>query len=157
MDDKNNVIPLDSTIREKPPKEKDVDRSVAARWSPRLAQSFSPVPEYFLANYHRLRPREDAQGLTSTEAMVIVQLMSFKWDSRAPFPTIGKIAKRMGLAERTIREAVRRLEQLGYLQREFSPHGGPNRYHVEGLVRALEALMDADVVAADAKVAEGGR
>lgn len=138
-----------SQTSEQPPHATE-DRSVAARWSTRLATRFCPVPTYFLENYHRLRPGPNANGLSSTEAMVVIHLVSFKWSARAPFPTVGTIAERMGLHERSVRAAVRNLEQLGYLKREFSRHGGPNRYHFDGLIQALEALMDQDLAAADA-------
>jgi len=73
--------------------------------------------------------------------------MSHKWDSRAPFPALTTIAERIGLDVRTVRASVKRLEDLGYLRREPAPYGGPNRYHLEGLFRALEQLIDEDAKA----------
>ena len=123
--------------------------TVENRWTPRLGKQFCPVSSYFLANYHRLRPHESAQGLSSTEVMVVIHLMDHKWDSRAPYPTLGRLAERMGLSTRAVRSALQTLQGLGYVQREASPSGGPNKYHLEGLFNALEALMDGDVVARD--------
>ena len=121
------------------------DRSFAARWSPKIASGhFTPIPEYFLHNMHRLRPHNNAQGLTSLEAMVIVQIVSHKWDERAPFPALGTIAERLSVSRRTIRGALERLEDFGYVRREFSSTGGTNRYHFDGLVRALESLIAED-------------
>lgn len=120
-----------------------VDRSVAARWTPRLAEHhFTPVSEVFLHNLQRLRPHPGARGLNPTETLVIIQIMSHKWDSRAPWPALTKIAERIGLDVRTVRAAVKRLEELGYLRREPSILGGTNRYHLDGLFRALESLLD---------------
>jgi DNA-binding FadR family transcriptional regulator len=93
---------------------------------------------------HRLRPHNQAQGLTSLEAMVIVQIVSHKWDERAPFPALGTIAERLSVSRRTIRGALERLEDFGYVRREFSSTGGTNRYHFDGLVRALESLIAED-------------
>lgn len=122
---------------------KTIDRSVAARWTPRLAENhFTAVSAVFLENLQRLRPHDGARGLNPTEAMVIIQLMSFKWDARAPFPALTTIADRLGLAPRTVRATVKRLEELGYIRREASTFGGTNRYHFDGLFRALEALLD---------------
>ena len=121
------------------------DRSVAARWTPRLAERhFTPISEVFLHNLQRLRPNPGARGLNPTEALVIIQLMSHKWDSRAPFPALTTIAERLGLQVRSVRAAVKRLEDLGYLRREPSTYGGPNRYHLDGLFTALEALVEED-------------
>ncbi len=127
---------------ESPPRR---DRSFAARWSPKIATGhFTPVPEYFLHNLHRLRPHDHAQGLTPLEALVIVQIVSHKWDERAPFPALGTIAERLSVSRRTIRAALERLEDLGYVRREYSSTGGTSRYHFDGLVRAIEALIAED-------------
>lgn len=133
-----------------PPADKRHSRSVEVRWTARLAKSFCPVSSYFLANYHRLRPHEQAKGLTSTEAMVLIQIMDHRWDERAPFPAMKTLAQRMGLAARTIRAAIKNLEDLGYIRRERSIWGGPNRYHFKGLFEALEKLMDEDAAKRDA-------
>lgn len=127
------------------PQPQGVDRSVAARWTPRLAAHyFTPVSEVFLHNLHRLRPHDGARGLNPTETLVIIQIMSHKWDGRAPFPALTTIAERIGLDVRSVRASVKRLEGLGYLRREPSPYGGPNRYHLDGLFQALERLLDED-------------
>lgn len=148
------VVPLQrisaKTEPSVPPEEKPRDRSVAARWSDRLAQ-FTPIPLFFLKNYAKIGAADGQTGLNPSEAMVIIQLMSFKWDERAPFPTVGKIAEQTNLKERSIREIIRRLEGLGLIRREPSPHGGPNRYHFEGLVSTLHRMMDEQAEARDAK------
>jgi DNA-binding MarR family transcriptional regulator len=128
---------------------------VEERWTLRLSSQFCPVSSYFLHNYYRLRPHEGAQGLTSTEAMTLIQIIDHKWDRRAPWPTLGTLAKRLGSTERTVRATIKRLEALGYIQREYAPHGGPNRYHLDGLFKALEQMMDADLAAQDAQAAQG--
>jgi hypothetical protein len=99
------------------------------------------VSSYFLGNYCRLNPA--GGGLTSTEAMVIIQLMDHKWDERAPYPTVRTLAKRMGLSVRAVRSALENLQKMGYLQREPSSVGGPNRYHLEGLFKGHGRREDA--------------
>lgn len=123
------------------------DRSYAARWTPRIAEAhFTAIPECFLHNLHRLRPHAGARGLNSTEALIIIQIASHKWDDRAPFPALTTIATRLGVTTRTVRAAVKRLEELGFVRRELSTTGGPSRYHLDGLHRALEALLAEDAV-----------
>jgi hypothetical protein len=119
--------------------------TIEARWTKRLAAQFCPVSSYFLANYHRLKPHPQGRSLNSTEAMLIVHLVDHKWDDRAPFPTVGTLAKRMSLSARGVRNALQMLESAGYVRREASATGGPNRYHLQGLFSALEELMAADV------------
>lgn len=125
-------------------------RKIESRWTPQLAKRFCPVSSFFLSNYHRLKPHEAARGLNSTEALLIIHLMDYKWDDRAPFPTLTTISKRMGLTVRAVRSAVKNLEDLGYLKRERSRSGGPNRYHLQGLFKALEELQSRDAEASRA-------
>ena len=127
-----------------PPGPPSPDRSVAARWTARLAERYTPISEVFLHNLHRLRRHPNERGLNPTETLIIIQIMSHKWDGRAPFPALTSIAERMSLDVRTVRASVKRLENLGYLRREPSLNGGPNAYHLDGLFRALEALQDED-------------
>lgn len=130
-------------------------RSVGARWTPKLARNFTPVSLAFLELYRDLprgagrkrrvrRGDMDAadRGLTPTEALLIVHLISYKWDERAPFPTLATLAKRMGLTTRAVRNALSSLESMGYLRREVDKRGAPSKYHFEGLFSALEQLVD---------------
>ena len=119
------------------------------RWTQQLGRHFTPVSDYFLGNYHRLRPHENARGLSSAEAMLVIQLMSFKRDGRAPFPSHKTLATRMGISERMVRQHVRALVELGYLQCERKTAGGVNRYHLEPLFTAREKLMAADAARPD--------
>lgn len=83
------------------------DRSPEARWSPPLlAEGFSPVPNLFLARYSEA-------GIKSVDAMLVVQIQSFRWDERLPFPTGSQLAARMGTSERALRLALKRLETAG--------------------------------------------
>jgi DNA-binding MarR family transcriptional regulator len=123
----------------KPPRTYSVDRV----WSPKLARRFTAVSNYFLANLHRIAP-EGGKGLTPTEAMVIVQTLSFKWDERPPKPALRTIATRLGLAVRTVRDTMKRLEELGLVEREPNFEGGCNRYHFDGLFKRLEEMMAKD-------------
>jgi hypothetical protein len=116
------------------------DRQVANRWTPRLAQvGWTPISNYFLENYHRLK-------LTHTEAMVVVHLLQFKWDDAAPFPSLGTLAKRMGVTPPSVRTHLRALEKKGCLQREMQI-GSTNRFHLQGLFLKLETLMTRDGIA----------
>jgi DNA-binding transcriptional ArsR family regulator len=119
-----------------------VDRSIAARLTPRLAHKFCAVPSFFLSNYSQLKPHAGARGLNSTEAMTVIQLLDYKWDKRAPFPTVGALADRMGLKPRTVRAAIKNLEGLGYVRRVALRQGGANRYIFDGLFKVLERMMD---------------
>lgn len=156
MAHENNVVPMPFTPPA-PKGEADIDNNkLNARWGARLAKPFSPVSRYFLHNYWRLAPHSGARGLNSTEAMLIIQILDHKWDERAPFPTLATLGQRMGLSPRALRSTVKRLEELKYITREPSPYGGPNKYHFDGLIKALHELMDKDVEEQDVKEVAGG-
>ena len=80
--------------------------------------------------------------------MVIIHIMSFKWDSDAPFPAIKTIARRMGITAPSVRTHFRNLENNGHLAREFHI-GTTNRFHLGPLFARLEKLLDQDEKAAE--------
>jgi DNA-binding transcriptional ArsR family regulator len=126
---------------------------VAKRWTNRLGAHFCPVSTFFLENYHRLAAAPGQPGLNSTEAMLVIHLVDFKWDERDPFPTVGTLATRMGLTPRHVRDTLKSLQERGYVDRIPGASGGRNRYDLRGLFDALEALMDADVQKRDEQAA----
>jgi predicted transcriptional regulator len=115
---------------------------VHARWTPKLGRSFCPVSSYFLANYHRLGP-EGSGGLTSTQAMLIIQVLDHQWREQAPHPSIETLAQRLGLSTRAVRQALAHLTNLGLLARARGPRGR-NRFIFKGLYGALEKMMSED-------------
>lgn len=61
-----------------------------------LRAGFMPLPHLFLRHYHQL-------GLSTNEAMFLLQVMEINWDLAAPPKTAGDLARRMGVDTRTIR------------------------------------------------------
>src|SRR5216684_3121654 len=72
-------------------------RSFAARWKHQelFARGYVPVPLLFFEHYAQLKPF----CLTTGEAMFVLHLMQFKWDSEAPFPGYKRIAAQMGVSQ----------------------------------------------------------
>ena len=97
---------------------------------------FTPVPNFFLHQYHKLKPR-----ITHAEAMFVVHIVSFKWKASAPFPSLAKVALHMGVTPQAARAYARSLERKGFLRREKRT-GLSNRFHLEGLFAALEKMCD---------------
>jgi hypothetical protein len=130
-----------SNVRRAPTRAaKAVQREIGQRWTPRIARrGWTPVSDYFLKNCARLK-------VSPTEAMVIVHLMSFKWDSNAPFPGLKTIASRMGITATSVRTHIRKLEKRELLKRTFVV-GTTNRFNLEPLFRKLEDLLDEDKAA----------
>lgn len=128
----------------------DHKAKIAKRLTSRLANGYCAVPSILIRGAHRLRPHEGARGLNTTEVMVLIHLLDRKWDDRMPFPALTTIAAAMGLKARSVRAAVKRLEDLHYIRRHPMPNGGPNRYDLSGLFAALEKLLDEDVEKSEA-------
>jgi hypothetical protein len=114
-------------------------RDVARRWSPTLVlDGFTPISNYFLANYSRLSP-----PLKSGEALLVIHLMQFKWDETPPRPAFKTLANRMGISAAALRAHARSLEKKKYLLRK-ARIGQPNLFDLRPLFAALEHLRAQD-------------
>ena len=113
------------------------DFSIAAQWTPALAEGkWTPVVDRFLHCYHKLE-------MTSSEAMVIIHIMSHKWTADLPFPAIGTLSERMGVTETAVRNNLRSLEKKSLLRR-LPQKGKANLYDLKPLFKFLE-LSDAEL------------
>lgn len=112
-------------------------RSAVERWGNHEAMfsiGFLVVPMKFLSHYTRLR-------LSSNEAMFILQLMTFKWDASAPYPTYATIAQRMGVSEKMVRRYAKSVEDKGLLKRRFQRRSA-NRFDLSRLFEAVAGTPD---------------
>jgi hypothetical protein len=110
-----------------------IDRSIIARWKHKdlLTPGYVSVPKLFLELYSLLNP-----PLTSGEALFVIQLMSFKWNEKAPFPGYATLAKRMGLSDKAVRRHAATLESKKYLRR-IQRIGSTNQFDLNPLFDAL--------------------
>jgi hypothetical protein len=92
------------------------------------------VPTKFLRSYAALNP-----PLSSGEALFVLQLMTFKWDNAAPFPSYGRIAKTMGVTDKMARRYAQSLQKKGYLTRQYQKRA-PNKFDLSRLFDALAEL-----------------
>lgn len=114
-------------------------RNVGSRWTEKIAEAgWTPVSDYFLDTYASLVPQ-----ITSMEAMLIIHLVAHKWTKAAPFPGYTTLAKHMGITPTSVRNHARSLEKKGYLRREARV-SKTNKFHLDGLFKALEAELTAN-------------
>ena len=92
---------------------------------------FLSVPTKFFRCYTALKP-----PLTSGEALFVLQLMTFKWEDAAPFPSYGRIAKTMGVTDKMARRYAQSLQRKGYLVRQYQQRA-PNKFDLTRLFDAL--------------------
>lgn len=111
-----------------------IDRSFVARWKHHdiFDNGYVSIPERFLQLYSKLKPN----ALTTSEALFVLQVMSFKWSAKAPFPSYARIAERMGVTDKAVRRIAQSLEHKGYLKR-ISRTGTTNKFDLNPLFDAL--------------------
>lgn len=100
------------------------------------------MPAAFLRYYIRL-------GLSSQEAMFILQLMSFKWTEKAPFPSYKTLAERMNVSVEMARRYAKQLEEKKLLQR-VKRTGQSNAFDLRPLTQALEGMLQSQAAKAAA-------
>jgi hypothetical protein len=132
--------------REEMPSEASGGRSATARWGKQDTRLFKEgwlsVPNKFLRCYTALNP-----PLSSGEALFVLQLMTFKWDDAAPFPSYGRVAKTMGVTDKMARRYAQNLQKKGYLVRRFQKRA-PNKFD---LTRLFDALAEVSLETASAE------
>jgi hypothetical protein len=104
------------------------------RFSPLLYDSgFTAVPNAVLQSAHRLNPMP-----TSTELLLIINLMSFRWRPETVlFPSTTKLARRLGISQPAVRKAIRGLIKAGYLTRR-KRHMKSSIYDISKFLAAIE-------------------
>lgn len=108
-----------------------------AKWGEAAIAGWQAVPDVLLKNQSRL-------GLSATELLVLLNVLSFWWYAEElPFPRGTTIAKRMGMTPRTVQRSLQALIDKGLLakKRDF---GRDNKERdvldPSGLVEALKKL-----------------
>jgi len=105
--------------------------AVEQRWTPGIAkEGWTPIADLFLSRYTRL-------GVSSSEAMVIIHLVSHKWDEELPFPSARRLSERMGMTETAVRNHIRSLEKKQLLRRQRRD-GKANLFDLSPLFQKLE-------------------
>jgi hypothetical protein len=111
--------------------------TAAERWGGQdgiFSVGFLVVPMKFLSHYAAL-------GLSCNEAMFVLQLMTFKWNARSPYPTYATLAQRMGVSEKMARRYAKSLEKKGLLRRLFQRRAA-NRFDLSTLFQAVARTPD---------------
>lgn len=110
-------------------------RTFADRWGSMIVfeGGYTVVPTSFLEHYTKL-------GVSTSEAMFFLQLMSFKWTTASPFPSYKKLSERMGIKVEAARRLAQRLEAKGLLAR-VPRKGTSNEFDVTLLTSALQAKV----------------
>lgn len=118
-------------------KKPEVRRDVVTRWGRHdslMRDGFTPVVNTFLRYTGKLKP----YGLTPTEALFVLHLMSYKWDDNHPYPGYKGIAEAMGVSVMYVRRLAKRLETKQLLRRR-QRIGSTNEFDLQPLFDVLAA------------------
>lgn len=107
--------------------------SVSRAWTPQLAKThYTTIVRGFLNNYSSLDP-----PLSIEEAMFVIHLMQHKWNENAPYPGYRRLARLMGVSDKSVRRYAKSLEKKKYLIRIARPND-TNKFDLRPLFDALE-------------------
>ena len=85
------------------------DSRIVVRFGDRMLDAgHTAVPNLVLRHYARL-------GVTPAELVFVLEVWTFWWSERDPFPSLGTIADRMGISRRQARNYVHSLKERGHL------------------------------------------
>jgi predicted transcriptional regulator len=132
------VKPTSNVVALRPPK-KESKSSLEKRWSKEVLEpGFTFVPSVILRAQARLH-------IDATELAVLLHLIDHWWeDDTMPFPSKKRLADRLGVSDKTVQRAMKRLEDEGLIKREARSHasGGQasNRYDLSPLVEKLKPI-----------------
>ena len=90
------------------PNAKQDKTKIVQIWGEILDEGFTSVPNILLRYRSQI-------GLKPKHIMLIIDIMSFKWDKDSPFPSYSTLSIRAGVEERSIKRITQDLEELGLL------------------------------------------
>lgn len=111
------------------------DKKFSRKFGGKLTK-YTQVPNALLIHQAHL-------DISNVELVVLVHLLSFKFDSRDPYPSREKIANRMKIEPDSLTRIVRGLKKKGYLntKRRFN---SSNVYDLSPLVDKLQVFDKLD-------------
>lgn len=114
-----------------PTQQKSKDFTLAKAWTPALARTrYVGIVKGFLEYYSQI-------NVTHGEAMFIIHPMSFKWGTKAPYPSYERIAGMMGCSDKMARRYAKSLQDKKLLLRTMR-EATTNQFDLTPLFHALE-------------------
>jgi len=106
-----------------------------SKWNLEIAErGFTAVPNALLEGYTYL-------GMTPTEFLIFINIDSFRWGAdQNPFPSIKTLAKRTGLAERSVTRNITSLEKRMLLERWPRDNSSNENYFGVGIDRLTDFI-----------------
>ena len=104
------------------------------KWSRAIYDNgrFTMIPNLLLDYAHTL-------DITPSELVVLINIESFRWNTRPAFPSVQRLADRTGMSERHITRLVTSLAKKGILQRKRR-RNKTNAYELRPLIERLNEI-----------------
>jgi predicted transcriptional regulator len=121
------------------------------KWSKEvMAAGWSAVPSILIE-------KQEALGLQPIEMNVMLHLFQYWWfKDNLPHPSVGTMAKSLGVTDRTIQRTIKRLSELGFMEKEERRHtrygSATNLYSFNGLIEKLKPHAAEKVAARKQKI-----
>ncbi len=126
-------------------------RTNEKKWSKALmAAGWNVVPNILIE-------KQQALGLDALDMNIILHLSHYWWQAdNLPHPSVGTMAKAIGVTPRTIQKRIKALEDLNLIKREerrFTKDGSiTNRYDFSGLIAAARPYAEEKVQEIEAAI-----
>lgn len=112
------------------------DYSFASKWSAEIGKwGYAPVPHLLISHQREL-------DITNAEMVVLINLISYMWTNKDPYPAAASLGKRIGMATQTVRTNIRNLEAKGLLRRKYRT-AVTNEYDLSPLKIRLQSFAQA--------------
>jgi len=111
------------------------------KWSrPLMAAGWSAIPSIIIE-------KQEALGLDAVDMNIILHLTQYWWQAdNLPHPSVGSIAKALGVTARTVQKRISALQNLGFIRRIERRHTASgsltNQYSFEGLIAKVTPFAE---------------
>jgi hypothetical protein len=123
------------------------------KWSkPLMDAGWNAIPSVIIE-------KQEALGLDAIDMNIIVHLSNYWWTAEnLPHPSVGTIAKAIGVKSRTVQKRIKALEELGLMnriERRKTRYGSDtNLYGFAGLIKAAGPFAQEKLAAKDKREKE---
>lgn len=109
-------------------------RTFIDKWSPAIFEqgNFTMVPNLLLKYAHEL-------DITPSELVVLINIESFRWNTRPAFPSVERIAQRTGMSERHVTRLITSLVRKELMWRTRR-RNRTNEYNFYPLIKKLDDI-----------------
>lgn len=109
-------------------------RTFIDKWSEEIYYNgrFTMIPNLLLAFAHPL-------GITPAELVVLLNIESFRWNTKPPHPSIPRLALRTGMSERHISRIIASLDRKDIIKRR-KRRNQTNSYDITPLIEKLHEI-----------------